>query len=225
MTAAFPRLDPALVAAFRGVATSTVSDALDRLGIACAVEGLRPLLPGARIAGQAVTLAYLPVGVAGGTMGDFLHLCEAGDMVALDMRGRSDCTAWGNILTEAAKAQGLSGTVIDGVNRDVGESRAFGYPIWSRGGFMRTGKDRWMLQAANVPICLGGIRVEPGDVLVADDNGVVVVPQGRAAEVLAIVQDILAREAEILAALRGGADLATARARHGYFGLQTRQGG
>jgi len=225
MTEAFPRLDPALVASFRGVATSTVSDALDRLGIACAVEGLQPLLQGARVAGQAVTLAYLPVGVAGGTMGDFLHLCEAGDIVALDMRGRTDCTAWGNILTEAAKAHGLSGTIIDGVNRDVGESRAFGYPIWSRGGFMRTGKDRWMLQAANVPICLGGIRVEAGDLLVADDNGVVVVPHARAVEVMAIVTEILGREAEIVAALRGGADLAMARARNGYFSLQSRPRG
>lgn len=225
MAEAFLRLDPALVAAFRDVATSTVSDALDRLGIACAVEGLQPLLPGARIAGQAVTLAYLPVGVAGGTMGDFLHLCEAGDIAALDMRGRTDCTAWGNILTEAAKARGLSGTIIDGVNRDVGESRAFGYPIWSRGGFMRTGKDRWMLQAANVPICLGGIRVEAGDLLVADDNGVVVVPHARAAEVMAIVTNILGREAQIIEALRGGADLAAARARHGYFSLQSRPAG
>jgi 4-hydroxy-4-methyl-2-oxoglutarate aldolase len=223
MTDAFPRLDPAIVETFRTLPTSTISDALDKLGVECAVEGLRPMIQGQRIAGQAITLAYLPVGIGGGTMGDFLHLTQPGDIVALDMRGRTDCTCWGNILTEAAQKQGLSGTIIDGANRDVGESRAFGYPIWSRAGFMRTGKDRWMMQAANVPICLGGIRVEPGDLLCADDNGVVVVPASLAAKVLDIVQGISAKEALIQDEVRAGTDLATARATHSYFTLQTKE--
>ena len=221
---AFARLDPAVLEGFRALPTSGVSDALDRLGIAGAVEGLRPMLGGARIAGQAVTLAYLPVGRRGGTMGDFLHLAAPGDVIAIDMRGRTDCTCWGNILTEAARARGIAGTVIDGANRDVGESRDLGYPIWSRAGFMRTGKDRWVLEAANVPICLGGVRVEAGDVLCADDNGVVCVPLSAAPEVLEAARAIGAKEGLIQAELRAGVDLATARARHGYFALQGRAG-
>lgn len=220
----FSRLDPALVAAFRAFSTSAVSDALDRQGIEGAVEGLRPMLAGRRAAGQAVTLAYLPAGRRRGTMGDFLHLAGPGDMLALDMRGRTDCTAWGAILTDAARRAGLSGTVIDGANRDIGESREAGYPIWSRAHFMRTGKDRWQLEAANVPIALGGIRVEAGDLLCADDAGVVVVPREAVAATLAIVREIGAKEELIQAAVRDGTELAQARATHGYFDLQGREG-
>ena len=220
----FPRLAPELVAAFRNLPTSAISDALDRQGIEGAVEGLRPMLAGHRMAGQAITLAYLPVGTRRGTMGDFLHLAGPGDVLALDMRGRTDCTAWGAILTEAAHRAGLSGTVIDGANRDIGESRAVGYPIWSRAHFMRTGKDRWQLEATNVPIALGGIRVEAGDLICADDAGVVVVPREAAARTLEIVREIGAKETLIQDAVRSGTELAEARAIHGYFGLQGREG-
>ena len=172
----FERLPPEMITRFAKLPTSSVSDALDKLGLPGQVDGLQPMLAGARICGQAVTLSYMPVGMAGGTVGDFLHLAEAGDVICIDNRGRLDCTVWGNILTEAAKAKGVAGTVIDGVNRDVGESRAFGYPIWSCAAHSRTGKDRVALEATNVPIVLGRARVEPGDLVTADDSCVVVVP-------------------------------------------------
>ena len=218
----FKRLPAELVARFAKLPTSSVSDAIDKLGLPGQVDGLRPMLAGARICGQAVTLSYMPVGLAGGTVGDFLHLAEAGDVICIDNRGRMDCTVWGNILTEAAKAKGVAGTVIDGVNRDLGESRAFGYPIWSCGAHSRTGKDRVALEATDVPIVLGRVRVEPGDLVTADDSCVVVVPRARAAEVLRIAEEIEAKEALILQDVRAGMDLAEARRRHGYHTLQTK---
>jgi len=222
-TPGFPRLPAEVIAGFATIPTSSISDALDRLGLPGAVDGLRPMLSGARVAGQAVTLRYLPVGVGGGTVGDFLHLAARGDIIAIDNRGRLDCTVWGNILTEAAKALGLAATIIDGVNRDVGESRAFGYPIWSRAAHSRTGKDRVALEAVMAPIVLGTVRVDPGDLLCADDSSVVAVPLSRAEEVLAVAQGIEVKEEAILADIRGGMDLAEARRRHGYHTLQTRQ--
>jgi 4-hydroxy-4-methyl-2-oxoglutarate aldolase len=72
-----------LVARFAKLPTSSVSDALDKLGLPGQVDGLRPILAGARICGQAVTLSYMPVGVAGGSVGDFLHLAEAGDVICI----------------------------------------------------------------------------------------------------------------------------------------------
>ncbi len=216
------RLDPGLLARCARLPTSSISDALDKLGIAGQVDGLRPMLAGARICGQALTLRYLPVGPAGGTVGDFLHLAEAGDVICIDNRARVDCTVWGNILTEAAKARGIAGTVIEGVNRDVGESRDYGYPIWSRASHSRTGKDRVTLDAVNVPIVFGHVRVDPGDVICADDSCVVVVPQSRALDVLGIAEAIEAKEELILVDIRAGIDLAEARRRHGYFTLQTR---
>ena len=88
----FVRLPAELVARFAKLPTSSVSDAIDKLGLPGQVDGLLPMLAGARICGQAVTLSYMPVGPAGGTVGDFLHLAEAGDVICIDNRGRLDCT-------------------------------------------------------------------------------------------------------------------------------------
>jgi len=216
------RLSPEILARFRALSTSTLSDALDRFGIVGAVEGLSPLKPEASIAGQAFTAYYLPRGQAGGTVGDFLDDLGAGDVIVIDNRGRTDCTVWGNIMTEVAKARGIEGTVINGVNRDLQESRKIDYPIWSLRGHMRTGKDRVVLQATNIPIALGKVRVEPGDVVRADGNGVVVIPLSRAMEVLTTAEMIEEKENLILAEIRKGVPLARARELHGYHTLQSR---
>ncbi|WP_254277572.1 RraA family protein [Halomonas sp. 3H] len=215
------RLDGTVLDRCRALSTSSLSDALDKHGLPGAVEGLNPLIPDACIAGQAFTLAYLPVGAAGGTVGDFIDDLGPGDVVVIDNRGRTDCTVWGNIMTEVAKRNGVEGTVVDGVNRDLQESMALNYPIWSRQGHMRTGKDRVMLQAVNVPVCLGTVRVEPGDVVCADGNGVVVIPLAHITEVLTVAEGIERKEEEILQDVRGGSALGEARNRHGYHALQT----
>ncbi|MGY6634374.1 MAG: RraA family protein [Alkalilacustris sp.] len=226
MTPTLP-FSPDLAARLRALSTSTLSDALDRLGLPGAVEGLAPMSPGQGegrgIAGRAFTVAYLPAGAGGGTVGDFVDDLGPGDVVVIDNRGRTDCTVWGNIMTEVARARGIEGTVIDGVNRDVNESREIGYAIWSRRGHMRTGKDRVVLQALQVPVALGHVRVEPGDIIRADDNGVVVLPAARTEEVLATAEAIEAKEDAILAQVRDGVPLGAARAAHGYHALQTRR--
>ncbi|APX91657.1 diguanylate cyclase [Halomonas sp. 1513] len=217
------RLDGKTLERCRALSTSSLSDALDKHGLPGAVEGLKPLMPEASIAGQAFTLAYMPVGAEGGTVGDFLDDLGPGDVVVIDNRGRTDCTVWGNIMTEVAKRNKVEGTVVDGVNRDLQESLALTYPIWSRQGHMRTGKDRVMLQAINVPVCLGTVRVEPGDLICADGNGVVVVPLSRVEAVLATAESIEDKEDAILGDVRNGLSLGEARARHGYHALQTRE--
>lgn len=216
------KLPRTMVERFRTLSTSTISDALDRLGIEGAVEGLLPTSGASRVSGQAFTLAYLPVGIEGGNVGDYLDDLGEGDLVVIDNRGRTDCTVWGNILTEVAKERGVEGTVIDGVNRDLSESRAIDYPIWSRRGYMRTGKDRVRLAATNVPVCLGHILVTPGDVVCADQDGVLVVPRQRASDVLETALAIDEKEEAILGDVRNGLSLTQARARHNYHSLQTR---
>ena len=217
------RLDQNILTRLRKIGTSTLSDAMDRIGLAGAVEGLDPLLPDSDIVGQAFTVSYLPAGPKGGTVGDFLDQVSPGDVVVIDNRGRTDCTVWGNIMTEVAKARGIEGTVIEGVNRDLGESRTSGYPIWSRRGHMRTGKDRVVLNALNVPVCLDRLRVDPGDVIRADSSGVVVIPLHLTEQILKVAEDIEAKEAAILTAIRNGMTLGEARLLHGYHNLQTRQ--
>jgi 4-hydroxy-4-methyl-2-oxoglutarate aldolase len=200
--------------------TAAVSDALDRLGIPGSALGIAPLSPGQRMAGPAYTVRYVPVGANRGTVGDYLDDCLTGQVVVLDNAGRLDCTVWGDILTTVAYDRGLAGTVINGVCRDVHRAAELGYPMYSRGRFMRTGKDRVEVADMGGVVSLGDVQVRPGDLVVGDDDGVVVVAWEKADDVAAIAQEIVAAEARVVESVRSGATLAVARDLSGYHHLQ-----
>jgi len=209
-------------AAFAQLSTPTVSDALDRLGIAGQALGIAPLDRSFRLVGRAWTLRYGPVGQDRGTVGDYIDDLGPGDVVVLDNQGRLDATVWGDLLTIVAHRRQVAGTVIDGICRDVDRSLTLGYPIFSRGNWMRTGKDRVRVEATQVPVSVGGIRVEPGDLLLGDGDGAVVVPAGRTDEVLEAAERIEGAEAAIRAAVQAGTPLGEARRAAGYHDLQHR---
>ena len=112
--------------------------------------------------------------------------------------------------------------MINGVCRDTATAASLGYPIWSAGRFMRTGKDRVRLAATQLELVIDGVRIQPGDVLVGDEDGVVVVPADRATEVLELAAHIESVEDSIVDAVEAGTPLKDARAWHGYHTLQTR---
>lgn len=215
----------AVLSGFGAVTTSAVSDALDRLGVNGQAYGLLPLSEGHRIVGRAFTVRYVPVGVESGTVGDYVDDVGPDEVVVLDNAARTDCTVWGDILTEVATARGIRGTVIDGVCRDTAHAAALGYPIFSRGHWMRTGKDRVQAEAVQEAVTIGGVRTVPGDVVVGDADGVVVVPRRLEAAVLEAAQRIEAVEEAIRRDVRAGAALVEARAAHGYHLLQRAEGG
>lgn len=201
--------------------TATLSDALDKLGIAGQCLGIKPLRQDFRLVGRAFTLAYAPVG-PGGTVGDFIDDVPAGAIVAIDNGGRPDATVWGDILTMCAHKRGLGGTVIDGACRDTHLALGLGYPMYSRSYSMRTGKDRVQLEAIQVPINIGDARVDPGDILRGDSDGVVAIPRAREAEVLDVAEGIDAAEARIRALVESGLRLDEARRQQSYHLLQRR---
>lgn len=215
--------DDGVVAQIRGLSTSAVSDALDRLGIPGQVLGLRPVDRNFRVAGRAFTLRYQPVDVNGGTVGDYIDEVDPGRVVVLDNGGRLDATVWGDILTVVAHRRGLGGTVIDGVCRDSPRSLELGYPIFSRSTYMRTGKDRVQVAEMEAPVSIGGVRVRPGDVLLGDADGIVVVPQEKEDQVLAGALEIEQTEQAIRELVQKGNRLDEARRQHGYHALQTRR--
>jgi 4-hydroxy-4-methyl-2-oxoglutarate aldolase len=213
----------AIVAEFAGFPTSGISDALDRLGIAGQAHGIVAVTPGSRTAGRAYTGQYQPVDVDGGTVGDYIDDVPAGAVIVLDNAGRTDATVWGDILTLVASRRGIAGTVIDGVCRDAGRSEGLNYPMFSRGRWMRTGKDRVQMVGLQVPVSVGLVRVRPGDILIGDDDGVVVVPRDREKEVLDAVLAIERAEEDIRKQVQDGVRLDEARRRLGYYTLQTRR--
>jgi regulator of RNase E activity RraA len=201
--------------------TASISDALDKLGLTGSVHGISPLRPGQRACGPAYTVAYEPVDDQGGTVGDFLDDVPAGSVVFIDNAGRTDCTVWGGIMTQVAAHKHVAGTVINGVCRDVAVTTTTDYRIWSAGRFMRTGKDRVRVRAVQEPLHVDGVTIRPGDVICADEDGVVVVPAERADEVVAVATEVERVEAAIVATVRDGATLREARSTHGYYSLQT----
>jgi 4-hydroxy-4-methyl-2-oxoglutarate aldolase len=202
--------------AFLSLSTPTISDALDVLLVSGGCLGLRPVIMGHKIAGPAFTVRYIPAAAEKTGAGDFLDDVPAGSVVVIDNGGRTYCTVWGDLMTRVAKRNGVAGTVIDGVCRDVDLIRELQYPIFTRGVFMMTGKGRAHLASVQEPVTLGEQQVRPGDIMIADDSGVVVVPRSRAEEVLQAAQDIHAREERIIRMIKDGLTLKEARSQQGY---------
>jgi 4-hydroxy-4-methyl-2-oxoglutarate aldolase len=203
--------------------TTSISDALDRLGIAGQCLNIKPLDHRFRLTGRAFTVLYGPAGNPAGTVGDYIDDVEPGSVVVLDNGGRENATVWGDILTWVAHRRGVAGTVIDGACRDTSLSRELGYPIYSRSYSMRTGKDRVQVEGVNAIVNIGEARVAPGDLLRGDADGVLVIPRAHEDAVLTGAEDIDAVEQQIRAAINAGKTLADARRELGYHQLQTRR--
>ncbi len=203
--------------------TATLSDALDKLGIAGQCHRIKPRGSGFRMAGRAWTLLYGPAGNPAGTVGDYIDDVPPGSVIVLDNGGRDNATVWGDILTEIAHRRGMAGTVIDGICRDTALCLDLGYPVFSKDHWMRTGKDRVQVEATGVPVNIGDARVAPGDILKGDADGVVVIPKALEDRVLDTAEAIEAAEDAIRQAVRGGMRLDEARRVHKYHALQTRE--
>ncbi len=213
--------DQQLVALFEGLDTPGVSDAMDKLGIPGQCLGIAPLDNyRGTVVGPAFTVQYVPASLPPGSVGDFIEDVLPGDVVVLANAGRTDCTVWGDIMTQYAGSRGIAATVIDGVCRDVSKALGDGYPMFSRGRYMRTGKDRVQVTSVNQPVAISGARVCARDIVVADANGVLVVPRARAEEVARTARQIEAVEAQIRAQLEAGKTLKQARDALGYHTLQ-----
>jgi 4-hydroxy-4-methyl-2-oxoglutarate aldolase len=203
--------------------TATLSDALDRHGLNGQCYRIKPRSTEFRMAGRAWTLKYGPAGNPPGTVGDYIDDIDSGSVIVLDNGGRDNVTVWGDILTEVAHRKGIAGTVIDGINRDVALCLHLGYPVFSRDSWMRTGKDRVQVEATQIPVSIGDVRVCPGDLVRGDADGVVVIPREVEDKVLASAEEIQSAEDAIRESVRAGLSLRDARAKHRYHQLQTRK--
>ncbi len=184
-----------LVEGFRKVESSTLSDVLDTLNITGVASGIRPITGQIRVIGPAVTVKQIACTMGTYTDADFciadvLDFAEPGDVLVFDNAGL-EISTWGGLASTAAKIKGIEGTIIDGACRDVSQTIEIGYPVFSRHITPRTGKTRLKMVELNAPVQCGGVRVNPGDIVVADQTGVVVVP---ALEAQGILDKALANE-------------------------------
>ncbi len=214
-----------LAARFRALSTCDVSDAMDRLGLRGSTVGIVPLWACSRIAGPAATLKLArrgPHSTAFGTL-ELIRDSRRGDILVIDNGGRVDVNSWGGIATFTAARKGIAGVVIDGATRDLDEMKEVRFACFARGVVQTTVRNRTAMLGYNVPIRFGGNTVRPGDYIVADDNGVVVVPHARVPEVLDLAERTRAIESRVRAAIARGVDPIRAHAAVDYDALLKRR--
>ena len=191
-----------LMQGFSSVAVASVADAVDKV---CGRRGymdatIKPRINDKRICGPAATVleAATDEFVPPQHALDLIDEAPEGSVIVISIAGgEPDVAVWGGLMTAGAVANRHAGAVLDGGVRDLVEIRRdYGFPVYARDVSPGTTLGRYKTVAAQVPVEVGGVVVHPGDIVVADVDGVVVVPRGKAAEVLAMAQEIDARELE-----------------------------
>ncbi len=199
--------------------TAAVSDAMDSLGVNRALQGIAARVAGAKMAGPAFTVQYEAITDAPSgfqNAGNYIDEVPPHAVIVVNNDGNTACTNWGDILTRKALRQDIAGTVVNGSARDIETIRHLGYPLFTKGIYMVSGKNRVRVKATNVPVAIGATTVHPGDWVFGDDNGVVVIALEHLAAVIERAENVNNTEIGIVRAIESGQSLLAARQTFGY---------
>jgi len=188
-----------------------ISDAMDVHGLDGVVSGLSALTGRSRVVGRMVTVQ---LGIAQRTTPSRVHLgataitlAAPGDVILVANDGRLEMGAWGGVLSTAARMKGVAGVIVDGAVRDVDEAVELGLSIYGRMGTPRTARGRVSEISTNEPVTIASVRVEPGDLVLADGTGVVMIPGTHAEAVITTAETIAAREHAMVQRLYTGSSI------------------
>ena len=201
------RPPPAVVAGFKDLlrydsVTCAISDCMGRFN--AMTSDMRPVFEGIRLVGTAVTVKTLASDLAAAFKA--IDVSEPGDVVVIDSHGSANTAFWGENMAMSAINRGVVAAVVDGACRDVEEIRKLGFPVVCKGFVPNVGSISGYGHV-NVPVQCAGVAVSPGDLVVVDGNGVVVVPGGESARVLERAQGLLRTEHVLQERIRAGATI------------------
>jgi regulator of RNase E activity RraA len=195
-------LDEPLIAGFKATYPASVSDAVELVtGQSGSMRHDMKLVTGKAMVGRAVTSLAKPAPPEAATPAlatkhsvEMIDAAKPGEVGVIVMEGTLDLAAMGNLMGTAATVRGMAGMVLDGAIRDVWDIRRMGLTVYARSSTPRTAVGHYATVARNVPVECAGVTVRPGDIIVADEDGVVVVPRERAEEILKKAREIDDRE-------------------------------
>ena len=206
-----------IVARLGGLYTSTLSNALEDLGLDGVILGLPPVAPGMRLAGRALAVLQI-TGAAGDfpgsdfKVGAMIDAAGHGDVVVV-ANGGNPVSSWGGTASHAAKLKGIAGLVVDGGVRDREEIVEHGWPVFARHLVPTTGRGRIRVVEIGGTVTVAGQRVATGDVIVADGTGIVCIPEEQAERVLEIAERLSADDARAVEEISAGLSFSEAMAR------------
>jgi regulator of RNase E activity RraA len=201
------------------LSTTNLSDAMDSVGIVGAVSGVRPMFDTPRVVGRAVTIKITAAGEkkSGAHLGvEAIAAAQAGDVIVISNHGDTKNNCWGEVLSCAAKVKGVGGVVVDGAARDIDSCQEMGFPVFARAVVPITARGRIMQEAYNVTVRMGDVQVSPGDVVVADINGVVFIPPSKLEDVVVRAETLMAKEEQMKADLLAGIDVLEVDRKYNY---------
>ena len=196
---------------FGRISTSTISDALDRLGIRGILSGFHSISTGAKVIGTAMTVKELSGDLGEYSLEDFrigevIDSAESGDVIILDNGGRK-ISNWGYLASLAAKLKGIRGVIVHGGVRDVEEIRRLNFPVFAEHIVPISGKTRIKIESINIPIEIRDVKITLGDLVVADGTGIAIIPQGECRRVLQEAEHLEELERVLVSRVKRGASL------------------
>jgi len=201
------------------LATSTLANALDDTGYHDKMmPGIKTVAAGFRFAGPAVTVKETSGEFGSFSSEDFrvgamIDAATAGDVIVIDGDGAPYST-WGGMASYAAKLKGVAGLVVDGAVRDLEEILELDFPVFARHIVPTTGRTRLKVEAINEPIVVDRVRVEPGDIIVADGSGVVCLPRKDAAKIVSLAGQFARDDASAIEDMKAGLTFSEAMAKY-----------
>jgi 4-hydroxy-4-methyl-2-oxoglutarate aldolase len=203
-----------MIERYRALSSCQISDALAELGLPHrGLEGAVTLDLSAKIVGPAFTVTCLPAEESVGRRIEYLGDIPAGAVVMLANGGRLDCSVWGGQRTLAARQRGAVAAVVDGAYRDIPEHASMGFPVFARGRTVVGSAGVANPVASQETVTMGGLSVSPGDLVLGDASGVVIVPAAEVERVLETAEVGAAEEQRVVAEVTAGRDFFDARGR------------